>query len=560
MEAPEELIGKTIGHYRISHLLARGGMACVYRAKHLIFDRDCVIKTMTPEAKMSPEKQARFLREIRTSAKLNHPNIVVFHDAGMEKDFFYLVMEFFNGRNIEQLYKEKPASPEQAVQIGKQIASALVAAHNLQIIHRDIKPRNVLVNRIGLAKVLDFGMSKILFNPSIRPLTKPGEVLGSPKYMAPEQLRDPTGVDSRVDIYATGVVLYFCLTGHAPYEAETIIEIVRMVGGPFPPPRKWQPNVPREFEEIVLKAMARRPRDRYESAAKLLAALEEYQAGADTSLHAALSEVELYTQPADGGDPVGHAPALESLDAAPSLPRPEPAERPEAFLRIFSSDGYFGEVELVTDRTVIGRGRHCDIRLNTSQVSRRHAVIRFDGTRYIVEDLSSRSGTFVNRKKIRSAVLHDGDAIQILDSVLEYHTKTMNATLADTVVDKPTGKQLETRRFSLLPDSVAMRYRVIGVEPGEVFRKGDTVVLGKGGVIILTDQKLKSGSTLEVELTWPDGGKRMFLAEVVRVVEARSGLLGMLFLHKLDQGDYRAVLEDHRRGGWVQCRSMREER
>ena len=234
-------------------LLGAGGMGAVYQARQPTLDR-CVALKVVPAA-TGPENafQERFYREARALARLNHPNIVTVHEFGQVEDLHYFIMEFVDGTNLRQLEKAGRLSPREALQIIPQICDALQYAHDEGVVHRDIKPENLLIDRKGRVKIADFGLAKIL-DPSadaaaVR-LTIEGQVMGTPHYMAPEQLERPLAVDHRADIYSLGVVLYEMLTGDLP------------LGKFAPPSRKVAMDV--RLDEVVLRALENDPARRYQ--------------------------------------------------------------------------------------------------------------------------------------------------------------------------------------------------------------------------------------------------------------------------------------------------------
>src|SRR5262245_22295384 len=202
-----EEIATHFPQFEILQCLGRGGMGVVYKARQKSLDRIVALKILAPEKEKAPQFAERFSREAKTLAKLNHPNIVTVHDFGETNGMFYLVMEFVDGVNLRQLLRERRLSPEEALAIVPPVCQALQFAHDQGIVHRDIKPENLLLDRQSRVKIADFGIAKILGR------NEPGvgetrEVIGTPQYMAPEQVQQPQRVDHRADIYSLGIVLY----------------------------------------------------------------------------------------------------------------------------------------------------------------------------------------------------------------------------------------------------------------------------------------------------------------------------------------------------------------
>lgn len=240
----------------ILRLLGAGGMGAVYQARQPALDRFVALKVLPADADGGANFTERFNREARALARLNHPNIVTVHEFGQAGGLNYFLMEFVDGANLRQLEQAGRLSPREALQIIPQICDALQYAHDEGVVHRDIKPENVLVDRKGRVKIADFGLAKILgHDPEAARLTVEGQVMGTPHYMAPEQVERPLTVDHRADIYALGVVFYEMLTGDLP------------LGKFAPPSRKVQVDV--RLDEIVLRALENDPARRYQQASEV---------------------------------------------------------------------------------------------------------------------------------------------------------------------------------------------------------------------------------------------------------------------------------------------------
>jgi cytochrome c-type biogenesis protein CcmH/NrfG/predicted Ser/Thr protein kinase len=251
----------------VLEFIGRGGMGAVYKARQKGLDRLVALKVLPPESGSDPAFAERFAREAHALAHLNHPGIVAVYDFGQAAGFYYLVMEFVDGVNLRQMLHAQRLSPRESLSIVPQICEALQFAHDHGIVHRDIKPENVLVDKQGRIKIADFGLAKLLGNalPGER-LTRPAEVMGTPHYMAPEQLEKPLEVDHRADIYSLGVVFYEMLTGELP------------LGRFAPPSRKVQVDV--RLDEIVLRTLEKEPALRYQQASQVSTAVETFNATA----------------------------------------------------------------------------------------------------------------------------------------------------------------------------------------------------------------------------------------------------------------------------------------
>jgi hypothetical protein len=261
------------GRYRIERLLGTGGTAAVYLAQDPRHDRQVAIKVLRPEVALALGAD-RFLREIRIAARLNHPHILPLHDSGEADGLLYYVMPYVAGESVrERLVRQRQVPVEDAVQIARQVASALSHAHAHGIVHRDIKPENILLQD-GMALVADFGLARALTEAKEGQITETGVVMGTPAYMSPEQASGSPAVDGRTDIYALGCVLYEMLSGSPPFPGENAAAVLaRHISDPVPPLRTPQ-QIPGDVVEAVRTALAKRPEDRFQHASHFLRALE----------------------------------------------------------------------------------------------------------------------------------------------------------------------------------------------------------------------------------------------------------------------------------------------
>ncbi len=258
-------IARRFPQLEILECLGRGGMGVVYKARQPALDRLVALKVLAPEKGTDPRFATRFTREAQALARLNHPNIVTVYDFGESNGLFYLLMEFVDGVSLRQLLERREIAPETALAIVPHICVALQYAHEQGIVHRDIKPENVLLDKAGRVKIADFGIAKMLGQESVRPaLTEERQVIGTPHYMAPEQVEKPLLVDHRADIYSLGVVFYEMLTGELP------------LGRFAPPSRKVQIDV--RLDQVVLHALEKEPELRYQQASQVKTDVERIAA------------------------------------------------------------------------------------------------------------------------------------------------------------------------------------------------------------------------------------------------------------------------------------------
>jgi uncharacterized protein (TIGR03067 family) len=287
---PEEL-ARHFPQLEIIELLGQGGMGAVYKARQPRLDRFVAVKILPPDAARDPAFAERFDREARALAKINHPNIVAVYDSGQHNGLYYFIMEYVDGVNLRELIRSGQCKPEEALRIVPQICEALQFAHDEGIVHRDIKPENILLDKRGRLKIADFGLARLLGHTRTDyTLTGPWQVMGTPNYMAPEQMDDPLKVDHRADIYALGVVFYEMLTGELPR------------GRFAPPSQKVQVDV--RLDEVVLRALEQEPQRRYQQASDVKTDVEN---------------ISRSPQPPSVARPES-AKGVESRDVAPATP------------------------------------------------------------------------------------------------------------------------------------------------------------------------------------------------------------------------------------------------
>ncbi len=271
-----------IDRYEIQEVVGRGAMGIVYRARDPVIGRVVALKTIDLPAEVPGDQTAdcveRFAREARAAGLLSHPNIVTVYDIGRAgpDGSSYIAMEFVEGRSLRQLVPPGGrASPEEILDIALQVARALDHAHRRGIVHRDVKPANILVRSDGLVKLADFGVARL----GASDLTRSGQSVGSPSYIAPEVLSGGA-IDGRADLFSFGVILYELLAGQRPFRAESLPALYHQILSETPaPPSSRDPGVPPEWDAVVMRLLAKQPEDRYESAAVLIEDLHRLEQG-----------------------------------------------------------------------------------------------------------------------------------------------------------------------------------------------------------------------------------------------------------------------------------------
>lgn len=265
------------GRYELQRRVARGGMAEVFLARDLQLNRPVALKVLFPEFATDPSFVERFRREAQAAANLSHPNIVSVFDWGEEAGTYFIVMEFVEGRSLAQMISDDgPLRPDRAAEIAADTAGALGFAHHHGVVHRDVKPGNILINPSGTVKVTDFGIARAV--STVGNLTQTGTVMGTATYFSPEQARGEQ-VDPRSDVYSLGVVLYEMLTGRPPFSGDNPVSVAyKHVQETPEPPRRRNPDIPAALEAVTLKAMAKSADDRYASAEGLQVDLGRFRA------------------------------------------------------------------------------------------------------------------------------------------------------------------------------------------------------------------------------------------------------------------------------------------
>lgn len=263
---------RTVGHYRIVEKVGEGGMGEVFLAEDSRLDRHVALKILPADFVQDTDRIRRFQKEARAASALSHPNILTIYEVGVDGETHYIAAEYVDGDTLRKRIEDGALDVDTVIDIGIAVASALAAAHDVSIIHRDVKPENVMIRADGWVKVLDFGLAKLIEPKNDRaksPSTDPGKVLGTPQYMSPEQLRG-ADIDARSDIFALGALLYEMITGRVPFDGATPEVIAGILSKNPAPPSRYTNDLPVELERIVMKALRKDKRERYQTMRDLM--------------------------------------------------------------------------------------------------------------------------------------------------------------------------------------------------------------------------------------------------------------------------------------------------
>lgn len=406
------LLGKTLGQYKLVHLIGEGGIATVYKAYQQSLDRWAAVKVLHSD---DQNVLARFEREAKAVANLRHRNILMVYEYGIEENLPYIAMEIVEEGTLENYLTGKPMEWTKAVNIALHLANALHYAHQRGLIHRDVKPSNILMPQEDWPLLADFGLVKV--SDEDRALTATGMIMGTPSYIAPEQARGEK-IGIHADMYALGVILFEMIAGRLPfaYENANYLMLAHIQEEP-PSPREFNPNCPENVEKIILKALEKSPEDRYTDMETMGAALRRalrssapYLVDSDSSTIQMSNETASLTgpEPSENFRPQQDQPAPPKgvrfllPEKNISIPLPEPEKNGLIVGRTYGAN-----------QVDIDLGPHGAVELG---ISRRHSRLTKQDDIWLIDDLSSLNGTHVNNVKLTPDTpvpLKNGDVIQL---------------------------------------------------------------------------------------------------------------------------------------------------
>ncbi|MDZ4686455.1 MAG: FHA domain-containing serine/threonine-protein kinase [Planctomycetaceae bacterium] len=490
--------------FKIVDILGVGGMGWVYQAEDTATGETVALKVLQDQLKHDAGMHARFVQEARVGLRLQHPHIVRTYHLGSAGGLPYMVMEFVRGPSLlEVLQRCGPVKWTQACEFARQAALGLDFAHHAGVIHRDVKPQNLLIDDHGHVRLLDFGLSMVKDGETGDEFSMAmifgHESVGTAEFSAPEQSADSLLADARSDVYSLGGTLYTTLTGTTPYQAKSMSEMLRAHRiERLRSPREIVPSIPEGVANVVLKMLAKHPDDRYATAADAAAALAEWAKPGPVTFHfgSILAERQKHAQEklaqlskarstpsglrgstarpttissatagsATRGRVAGRsgvtATANSGIESAvnatgetsPLAPVREHrrAGQPIDSPAVLTSLDNGATISLGHDQVVLGRGEDCDVRIQSTAVSSRHCELRFDGFHWWISDLGSRNGTQVNGAPVKQQLLNDGDVI-LLGNSLRYR---LDETGFETAKSKSGG--LMPRLFAILAAIVVL--------------------------------------------------------------------------------------------------------
>jgi serine/threonine protein kinase len=439
--------GRTFGNYKVEALLGQGGMGSVFRARDTQLDRLVALKVMHSEIAAHEELRKRFLQEARAIAALDHPNIIQIYSFYAAEELL-LVMEFVTGGSLREYLRSlqsenKTMEIEEAVVLIKQLASALHYAHDQGMVHRDVKPDNVLLKSASLSEgvnfkalLTDFGLAKLAENAVVQ--TMGHNPMGTLPYMPPEQIKGDV-IDGRADLYALGILMYELLVGELPFKPRNIPEAARMHGSETPAlPSEKRRGITPELDDIIMKTIAKQPTDRFQTGREIIDALETMEAasGSDDPEEYLATYIDPNALDSKQEQPVGtYLASIQGIVGEDVTMPPSEGDLATDELVVMRAGYAAQRIPITKQQIMIGRDPSHDVTLDADKVSRNHARIErnADGS-YSITDLGSTNGTYLEEAKLLSNVTEDWLEDQVV-AIGEFRLSIQRAATTDTVAN-----------------------------------------------------------------------------------------------------------------------------
>jgi len=412
------------GRYQILETIGRGAMGIVYKALDSRFNRVVALKVLNADLRDDSTYRERFVREAHTMGALSHPNIVRFYELGESDGKSFMVLEYIDGHSLAESMKDgQPCDLDYSVEIIQQVGAALSYAHRHGVIHRDIKPNNILISTSNRVVVSDFGVAKAAAASS---LTEIGTVLGTPAYMSPEQAKG-LRLDERSDLFCLAILMYQLVTAKRPFAGHDMTEsLYNLVTQPPTPLSELNPSLPSALETTLLKALAKDPSLRHSSVDEFVsevvrccgeASLARTPGPRPNPLH---PDIHGNTAPSSLRSDFSDA-TREALPYTPgSIARTAPLLRKPGDMAWFLvlNGPQRGQKLSLSERVTLGRAPDCDLVFADESLSRQHATVYFQGDSFHIADRGSSNGTLVNGLRVQQQALHDRDEIHIGKTIL----------------------------------------------------------------------------------------------------------------------------------------------
>ncbi len=452
----EELVGKNLDRYEIVNLVEEGGMGAVFKGFDPTLQRDVAIKVMHPQYARQPNFQERFLQEARTAARLDHPSIVKVHDFGQSQSLLYIVMEYIQGDDLRKLLQNQKREgtwleTNEAVLLVKQVCQAIGYAHRQNVLHRDIKPDNIMLKaeageNLPYRPVLtDLGLAKLLEG---QPITQEGTSMGTPAYMSPEQALGKA-TDARSDVYSLGILLYELVLGRLPFPVKTLAEAIHYHSEEPPPsPSYIKPDLPSSLEIVMLKALQKDPDKRYQDANAMAQAL------ASLSASWVVSPVESSDTAQKSGLLTQYQMSVVKTQTTSIQKAMQKVTRSKSGnqILVIQKDQVINTIALTGETLTAGRDHDNDIVIDDAKASRRHVRIDYEAGAYKITDLNSTNGTYLNEARLLPGISEKWlpeKSILIGDTWLKLQLSSMEKPETQVAgVSTSVGNRIETSTSS----------------------------------------------------------------------------------------------------------------